>query len=325
MTNRNLNNAKQQKNDEFYTQLADIEKEILVKKNGYRKHFENAVVYCNCDDPRVSNFFKFFSLNFEFLGLKKLICTSYNENGKGIVYEYNGNLNGNRRVDDKEINVSYLEGNGDFRSQECIELLKQADIVVTNPPFSLFREYVAQLMEYEKKFIIIGNGNAVTYKEIFPLIKENKLWLGAGKGMGGKAMEFTVPEDKYDASKGSVNRIENGLCYVGVIMCTWFTNLEHNKRNLPLGLYKTYSNEHYPKYDNYDAIEVSKVAEIPMDYDGVMGVPISFLDKYCPTQFEIVGMMSGAKGEGLTNGNDGRAKFYVNDKGVYTRILIKRK
>ncbi len=314
---KNLHEAKVAKNDEFYTKLTDIEKEM----SHYKDFFKGKVVYCNCDDARESNFFKYFSSRFEELGLKKLITTGYKAEGKGVVLVYEGDKNGNRKVDDAEVVVKELNGNGDFRSDECIEFLKEADVVVTNPPFSLFREYVKQLMDYGKKFIIIGNGNAVTYKEIFPLIKNNQLWLGAGKGMGGKAMEFVVSEDLYDPSKGTVNRKEDGTCYVSVMMCTWFTNVEHAKRHTKLDLFRKYSND-YQKYDNYNAIEVSRVENIPMDYDGIMGVPISFLDKYCPEQFEIVGLMSGAKGENLTNGNDGRAKFYVDGKGVYARILI---
>jgi hypothetical protein len=313
--NSNLHSAKRAKNDEFYTQLSDIEKEM----KHYKDFFKGKVVYCNCDDARESNFFKYFSLNFEFLGLKKLITTGYKENGKGVVLIYEGDKNGNRVVEDSEIIVRELEGNGDFRSEECIEFLKECDVVVTNPPFSLFREYVAQLMEYGKKFLIVGNGNAVTYKEIFPYIKNNELWIGASKGIGGK-FSFIVPND-YD------NKFvyeENGVRLGQVNSACWFTNIPHTKRNTPLDLYKKYSADEYPKYDNYDAIE-SKTAEIPMDYEGVMGVPITFLDKYCPTQFEIVGIMSGAKGETFTNGNDGRAKFYLNDKGVYARILIYRK
>jgi len=283
----------------------------------YKDFFKGKVVYCNCDDARESNFFKYFSMNFEHLGLKKLITTGYKESGKGVVIIYEGDKNGNRIVEDSEIIVRELEGNGDFRSAECIEFLKESDVVVTNPPFSLFREYVAQLMEYGKKFLIIGNGNAVTYKEIFPYIKNNELWIGASKGIGGK-FSFIVPND-YD------NKFvyeENGVRLGQVNSACWFTNISHAKRNTPLDLYKKYSADEYPKYDNYDAIE-SKTAEIPMDYEGVIGVPITFLDKYCPTQFEIIGLMSGAKGETFTNGNDGRAKFYVNNKGVYARLLIK--
>lgn len=312
--NSNLHNAKTAKNDEFYTQLTDIEKEL----KHYKKHFEGKVVYCNCDDVRWSNFFKYFSMNFEHLGLKKLICTAYNENGQGIVYEYNGDLNGNRIVDDEEIEVKYLEGNGDFRSAECIEILKQADIVVTNPPFSLFREYVAQLMEYGKQFLIIGNGNAITYKEIFPLIKENKIWLGVSLNM--TKCHFIVPQ----SYEGSNVFYENGNKMAKVNNAIWFTNLDHTKRHTELDLYKKYNVEEYPKYDNYDAIEVSKVAEIPMDYDGVMGVPITFLDKYCHTQFEIVGCsyQYGDCGKHI----DGKGwGVSVNNKDIYKRIFIKKR
>lgn len=298
--NNNLHTAKKAKNDEFYTQLYDIENELKY----YRPHFVGKVVYCNCDDARESNFFKFFSMNFEFLGLKKLIATGYKENGKGVKLVYTGDKNGNKMPDFDEIEVTELEGNGDFRSPECIELLKESDIVVTNPPFSLFREYVAQLVEYGKQFLIIGNQNAITYKEIFPLIKDNKLWLGLHL-----CKQFIQPN-------GEIKKFGN-IC--------WFTNLEHNRRKQTLDLYMKYSNEYFPKYDNYDAIEVSKTCDIPMDYDGVMGVPITFLDKYCPEQFEILGIMSGAKGECFVNGNDDSPKFTLNGKGVYARILIKHR
>ena len=251
MHNGNLTKAKAAKNDEFYTRLEDIEKEL----KQYTEHFKGKVVYCNCDDANRSNFFKYFSTNFQKLGLKKLITSGLKEDGTGVVAIQKGD------------DIDIYDGNGDFRSEECIEFLKEADIVVTNPPFSCFRQYVAQLMQYGKKFLIIGNGNAVTYKEIFPYIKDNKMWIGASKGMGGKAMEFVVDEKFYDATKGTVNKIENGKCYVGVMMCCWFTNLEHSKRNEELILYKHYNPTEYPKYDNTDAIEVSKVAEIPMDYE----------------------------------------------------------
>lgn len=314
--NSNLHKAKTAKNDEFYTQLSDIEKEMCY----YKDFFKGKTVYCNCDDARESNFFKYFSLNFEFLGLKKLITTGYKENGKGVVLIYEGDKNGNRNVDDEEIVVRRLSGNGDFRSEECIEFLKEADVVVTNPPFSLFREYIAQMMEYGKKFIVIGNGNAVTYKEIFPYIKNNELWIGASKGIGGK-FSFIVPND-YD------NKFvyeENGVRLGQVNSACWFTNVDHKKRNIPLDLYKSYSPEEFPHYDNYDAIE-SKTAEIPMDYDGVIGVPITFLDKYCPSQFEIVGWsrhndldMDG--GYWMGGCNDAT----INGKIVYRRILIRSK
>ena len=289
MANANLTNAKKAKNDEFYTCLTDIEKEM----RHYKDFFKGKVVYCNCDDARESNFFKYFSLNFEHLGLKKLITTGYKADGKGVVLIYEGDKNGNRIVEDSEIVTKELEGNGDFRSTECIEFLKECDVVVTNPPFSLFREYVAQLMEYGKKFLIIGSMNAITYKEIFPYIKNNELWLGMNW-----IKDFVQPN-------GEVKKFGN-IC--------WYTNIGHSRRNTELDLYRRYSNEYYPKYDNYDAIEVSKVADIPMDYNGVMGVPITFLDKYCPTQFEIVKFRKGNDDKDLS----------VNGKCPYFRILIRK-
>ena len=303
--NTNLHSAKTAKNDEFYTQLSDIENELKY----YRKHFVGKVIYCNCDDARESNFFKFFSMNFEFLGLKKLIATGYKADGKGVKLVYTGDKNGNRYPDFDEIEVTELEGNGDFRSPECIELLKESDIVVTNPPFSLFREYVAQLVEYGKQFIIIGNKNSITYKEIFPLIKENKLWLGV------------CSPNEYRLPNGEITKQVNGLC-------KWFTNLDHERRNQPMDLYMKYSNEYYKKYDNYDAIEVSKTCEIPMDYDGVMGVPITFLHKYDPNQFEIIGMAED-NGKGMSGKEskwDGlNPHCVINGKNMYKRIFIRHK
>ena len=283
MANNDLSNARLAKADEFYTQLSDIEKEMA----HYKDFFKGKIVYCNCDDARESNFFKFFANNFESLGLKKLITTGYKENGKGVKLVYEGDKNGNFMVDDAEVVMTELEGNGDFRSEECIELLKECDVVVTNPPFSLFREYVAQLMKYEKKFLIIGNQNAITYKEIFPYIKNNELWLGVSISSGDR--EFRIP-DNYIVRSKSLRIDENGNKYVRVVGIRWFTNIPHDKRNAPLDLYKKYNEVEYPKYDNYDAINVNKTSDIPMDYDGVMGVPITFLDKYCPTQFEILGV-----------------------------------
>ena len=315
--NSNLHGAKKAKNDEFYTQLSDIENEL----KHYKKHFEGKVVLCNCNDALHSNFAKYFSLMFNELGLKKLICTAYKVDGEhGKVCFYYGDKNGNNVPDLDEWECQMLEGDGGFASEECIELLKEADIVVTNPPFSLFREYVALLMEYEKKFLIIGNMNAITYKEIFPYIKDNELWLGVSRNGCGQ-MYFHI-DDNAPQAKGQI--VVNGQRMQTIGSSAWFTNLDHKKRHESIDLYKRYNEEEYPKYDNYDAIEVSKVCEIPIDYDGVMGVPITFLGKYCPTQFEIVGLMSGAKGDTFTNGNDSRAKFYVNSKGVYARILIKR-
>lgn len=318
--NNNLHTAKATKNDEFYTHLEDIENELKY----YKDYFKGKVVYCNCDgflNKEKSNFFMYFSLNYEFLGLKGLICTKYNPNGKGKKYEYYGDLNGNNYPDEEEIFTSELEGDGDFRSEECIGLLKKCDIVCTNPPFSLFRQYVAQLFEYKKDFLIIGNMNAISYKEVFPLIKENKLWLGV-KSLGSD-MFFNVPDEYKDElmktkTEGGGWRIIDGSVKARVASC-WFTNLDHKKRHEELVLYKKYNKEEYPKYDNYDAIEVSKVTDIPMDYEGIMGVPITFLNKYCPEQFEIVGQMMTTK---VTEFNFGYP--YINGKKKFARLLIKR-
>ena len=258
--NANLHKAKDAKNDEFYTQLTDVAKELM----HYKAHFKDKIVLCNCDDPTWSAFWKYFHLNFAELGLKKLISTHYDREEATYKMEYTGG-------DDNDIEVGVktpLEGNGDFRNKECLDLLDECDIVVTNPPFSLFREYVAMLMEHEKKFLIIGNKNAITYKEFFPLLKDNKVWIG-----GTNVKEFLQPD-------GSIKKFGN----IG-----WFTNLDVAKRHEKLILWKKYTPEEYPKYDNYDAINVDKVSEIPCNYDGVMGVPITFLDSYNPEQFEILG------------------------------------
>lgn len=313
--NNNLHTAKATKNDEFYTQLEDIENELKY----YKDYFKGKVVYCNCDgflNEEKSNFFVYFSLNYEFLGLKGLICTKYNPNGKGRKYEYYGDLNGNNYPDEEEIFTSDLEGDGDFRSEECIEILKKCDIVCTNPPFSLFRQYVAQLFEYKKDFLIIGNVNAISYKEVFPLIKENKMWLGVSITSGDR--KFVVP-DNYPLNAAGCGIDENGKKYIRVKGVRWFTNLDHKKRHEELLLYKKYNEEEYPKYDNYDAIEVGKTKDIPMDYNGIMGVPITFLDKYCPEQFEIVGQMMTTK---VTEFNFGYP--YINGKKKFARLLIKR-
>ena len=313
MPNKNnfLNTAKATKNDEFYTHLEDIENELKY----YKDYFKGKVVYCNCDgflNKEKSNFFVYFSLNYEFLGLKGLICTKYNPNGNGKKYEYYGDF----YPDEEEVFTSDLEGDGDFRSEECIELLKKCDIVCTNPPFSLFREYVAQLFEYNKDFLIIGNVNAITYKEVFPMIKENKMWLGVSITSGDR--KFVVP-DNYPLNAAGCGIDENGKKYIRVKGVRWFTNLDHKKHHEELLLYKKYNAEQYPKYDNYDAIEVGKTKDIPMDYNGIMGVPITFLDKYCPTQFEIVGQMMTTK---VTEFNFGYP--YINGKAKYARICIKR-
>jgi len=286
--NKNLHQAKTNKKDEFYTQLPDIEREL----KHYKKHFKNKVVFCNCDDPRVSNFFHYFSYNFEKLGLKKLITTCYknqdmdlfsqHDNERAIYLEYEGDKNDNRVPDPEEIGIQNLKGDGDFRSKECIELLKQADIVVTNPPFSLFREYVAQLVKYDKKFIIVGHQNAIKYKEIFPLIRDNKIWLGFG--FKGGATHFIT---NYEDTATAGDHMEGMIRVSGV---HWFTNLDINKRHEDLILYKKYTPEEYPKYENLYAINVNKTKNIPMDYDGMMGVPITFMDKYNPDQFKIIGV-----------------------------------
>ncbi len=287
MANKGLNDAKKAKKDEFYTQLSDIENEL----RHYKEHFRGKTVLCNCDDPRVSNFFHYFAYQFEALGLKRLITTCYKNQERdlfsrhdcerAIWLEYLGDRNGNRVPDPEEIGIRQLEGDGDFRSPECIELLKQADIVVTNPPFSLFREYVAQLIKYDKKFIIIGHQNAIKYKEIFPLIQANKLWLGYG--FRGGATHFI---SRYEDTATAGNHIEGMIRVSGVV---WFTNLEIKKRHEKLILFREYTPEVYPQYANYDAIDVPQTDEIPCNYNGLMGVPISFMDRYNPEQFEIVG------------------------------------
>ena len=321
MANKTLTLAKKAKNDEFYTQLGDIEREL----KHYKQHFKGKTVLCNCDDPRVSNFFKYFALNFELLGLKRLIATCYkskeinifsqNNSEQAVYIVYEGDKNNNHIVDNEEIEVKPLKDDGDFRSKECIELLKQADIVVTNPPFSLFREYITQLIEYDKSFIVIGNYNAITYKEIFPLIKNNKLWLGNGFS-GGNAYFNIIPTGRTFAN----GVYDKSTQLVKFRNCCWYTNLDIKKRHEELILYKRYSPEEYPKYDNYDAINVNKVKEIPMDYDGVMGVPITFMDKYNPKQFEIVGIDRYV----ADNPNYGH-RFTISGKEIYARILIRRK
>ncbi len=382
--NKNLSNANKAKKDEFYTQLADIEKEL----RHYKAFFRDKTVFCNCDDPYESNFVKYFAMNFNALGLKKLTATCYAtspvlytqlsffgepepagtacEGKKPYKIEITEvrDENGDGAVDlddfEKMLKANppeLLKGDGDFRSEECIALLKQADVVVTNPPFSLFREYVAQLIEYDKKFIIIGNQNAITYKEVFPLIKDNKMWLGYGfSGNVG----FFINTNYVDYAKSSQHK--EGMIRVSGVM--WYTNIDIKKRHEKLVLYKHYTPEEYPAYDNYDAINVDKTADIPYDFDGVMGVPITFMDKYNPEQFEIIGLLqsstdeqagipnlryyndflemrqdmsyTGSKG-GKANGNpvlQGKSikgNFLYNEKtgeyvhSVYARILIRKK
>ncbi|AIN74986.1 Adenine-specific methyltransferase EcoRI [Flavobacterium psychrophilum DSM 3660] len=319
-TNKLLQKAKKSKSDEFYTQLSDIESEL----KHYKEHFENKVVFCNCDDPRSSNFFNYFAYNFENLGLKKLITTCYKNQEKdlfgqeksedAVFLEYTGDKNGNNIPDAEEIGVKLLKGDGDFRSKESIDLLKQADIVVTNPPFSLFREYVEQLVKYEKMFLIIGNINAITYKEIFKLIKENKAWLGINMGRG--ISGFIVPEH-YELYGTETNIDSFGNRIISPNNCLWLTNLDTFKRHEDIVLTKTYyGNENdYPTFDNYDAINVNKTQDIPEDFDGVMGVPITFLHKYNPEQFELIKFRKGNDEKDLS----------INGKCPYFRILIKNK
>lgn len=346
-SNKNLHKANKAKKDEFYTQLIDIEKEL----KHYKEQFRGKVVYCNCDDPFESNFFKYFASNFKVLGLKRLIATSYKPSpiantqlalfgedkmlptpkgrpkmtaNKFIINEV-GDLDGDGAFDLRDIadqlranknnEWAPMEGEGDFRSKESIELLKQADIVVTNPPFSLFREYVGQLMEYDKKFLILGDQNAITYKETFGYIKENKLWLGCDNG-GTKW--FQVPMD-YDIPTESRKKIVDGVKYFSMGRIMWFTNLDTAKRHENLVLYKKYTPEEFPKYDNYDVINVDKVSDIPMNYDGVMGVPITFVGKYNPGQFEILGIANSARWIGH------ECFTLIQGRKIYNRILIKSK
>ncbi|MBE7535423.1 MAG: modification methylase [Anaerolineales bacterium] len=324
--NKSLGKARNSKKDEFYTQLSDIEREL----KHYKSHFKGKVVYCNCDDPRVSNFFHYFSYNFEKLGLKRIITTCYknknmelfskNDSEQAIYLEYVGDKNGNAVPDPKEIGIKALKGDGDFRSKESIELLKNADIVVTNPPFSLFREYVAQLIEHDKKFLIIGNHNAITYKEIFNLLQENKIWLGYMH-----PEKFIVPDD-YEQREHRSWRDENGVNWRSLGNACWFTNLDISKRHEELILYKPYNPNEYPKFDNYDAINIDKVKDIPMDYDGVMGVPITFMEKYNPEQFEIVGLIAGnIKGMAGIKSSSGKDGPYINGKLKYGRILVRNR
>jgi len=308
--NTNLHKAKEAKNDEFYTQLTDVSKELM----HYKQHFKDKIVFCNCDDPTWSAFWKYFHLNFEALGLKKLISTHYDKTEPTYKMEYEGG-------DDNNIEVGIktpLEGNGDFRNQECLDLLDEADIVVTNPPFSLFREYVAVLMEHQKKFLIIGNKNAITYKEFFPLLKNEDVWIGCNN-----VHEFEQPD-------GSIKKFGN----IG-----WFTNLDIQKRHEKIILWKNYTSEEFPDFDNYEGINVNKVTDIPCDYDGIMGVPITYLDKHNPEQFEILGItcrgyspeyrtkLYDAEHYEKANDLNGSGCILVNGKPkmLYGRVLIRKK
>lgn len=350
---KDLQKAHKEKNDEFYTRIEEVSAEMRY----YRKHFKDKIIFCNCDDPVWSAFWKYFHLNFEELGLKKLISTHYDKEEPTYKMEYFG---GNDNDTEDGIKTP-LEGNGDFRNAECIELLKEADIIVTNPPFSLFREYVAQLMEYNKNFIIIGNINAITYKEFFPLLKENKIWIGASIHSGDRM--FYVPDD-YPLKASGCGIDETGRKWIKVKGVRWFTNLDYPQRHEKIILWKEYNEEEFPTYDNYNAINIDKTAEIPKDFDGFMGVPVTYMDKHNPEQFEIIGLLQSSSDEqagtpnlryyndfkemrqdmtftgsrgGKANGNPvlaGKSKkgnFLYNEKtgeyvhSVYARILIRRK
>jgi hypothetical protein len=309
--NSNLHKAKAEKNDEFYTLLSTVEDEL----RHYRAHFKGKVVLCNCDDPGYSNFFRYFALNFTKLGLAKLVATHYVPDGKSYaaIVDRNLDVDGDGNIDLKDTARVQLEGDGDFRSEECLKYLEEADIVVTNVPFSLAREYLQAMKTYDKKFLFIGNRNMITYKEFFAEIKANRLWLGVSPM---SCTWFEVPRLPEYRKTGDRFKIENGKWYRSLGNACWFTNLTHEKRSKPLDLTgNTYSPEKYPKYDNYDAIDVSKVSEIPEDYKGAVGVPITFLDKYCPEQFEIVKFRKGNDDKDLS----------VNGKCPYFRILVKLK
>ena len=343
MTPEFLNRAKKNKADDFYTQLSDIEAEL----RHYKEQFKGKVVFCNCDDPYESNFFKYFAMNFNFLCLKKLIATCYTGSpvaGEQLSLFDVGSLakqdvdakhaykieitevrdeNADGAIDLADVEyllkhgkngLTLLNGSGDFRSSECIELLREADIVVTNPPFSLFREYVAQLMKYDKKFLILGDQNAIAYKEVFKFIKGNNIWLGYNNG---GIKWFQVPMD-YDITTEARKKVVAGKQFFSMGRIFWYTNLDTTKRHELLTLYKNYSPEEYPRYDNYDAINVDKVTDIPLHYYGYMGVPITFVDKYNPEQFEIIGQ-TGVDIE-LEKGRP-----YINGKRMYTRLIIQRK
>lgn len=329
--NGNLHNAKKQKYDEFYTRLFDIEEELC----HYKDYFSGKVVYCNCNDPLASNFFQYFSLNFKYLGLRALVTTCYrsqepekfsrHDSERAIWLEYKGDAKDGNMPSIRDIGIRQFEGDGDFRSLESIELLEQVDIVVTNPPFSLFRDYVAQLMEHGKKFLIVGSQNAITYKEVFPLIKDNRMWLGVTPE--GRDMLFNVPESYArelvaTAKKGSAYRVVNKVVMGRRGNAAWFTNLEHDKRHEEMILCEQYSPEEYPAYDNYEAINVSNVADIPMDWAGVMGVPISFLDKHNPDQFEILGSNRGVDQDPARVYGRGS---YLNGKETFKRLFVRNK
>jgi hypothetical protein len=311
--NKNLHKANKAKNDEFYTQLTDIEKEL---KN-YKEHLKGKVVFCNCDDPEESHFFRYFAMNFDHLWLKKLIATHYDSEKPTYKLEIDRKLDVNQddKLDFRDIVRTPLSWNWDFRSPECIEILEESDIVVTNPPFSLFREYVGQLFKYNKRFIIVWNQNAVTYKETFELIKENKIWLGVDNA-GTKW--FEVP-DHYEIATETRIKVVDWKKFFSMGSVMWFTNLDHKKRHEDIILYKMYNRDDYPKYDNYEIINIDKVNDIPLNFSGLMGVPITFLDKYNPDQFEILGIANSARWIGI------ECYTLIDGRKIYNRIIIRNK
>ncbi|WP_059369375.1 adenine-specific methyltransferase EcoRI family protein [Treponema endosymbiont of Eucomonympha sp.] len=311
--NATLNEASKAKNNEFYTQISDIEREC----GHYKRHFEDKIIFCNCDDPDISGFWRYFHINFALLGLRKLVSTHFvyaNMFSPGDTYKmvYEGGYDADFTAGTK----TALKNNGDFRSAECIEILKEADIVITNPPFSLFSEYVAQLVEYEKQFLIIGHQNAITYKDVFKLIKDTKIWFGYNNF---DSSRFIMP-DYYDSAKSKYAYEENGIKYGRVSGLRWYTNFDHNKRHESLMLYKKYTPAEYPKYDNFDAINIDKTADIPQDYSGVMGVPVTFFDKHSPEQFEIIGNLGCYAPDGYSL----ISALYLDKHKMYKRIAIRK-
>ena len=322
MPNANLNKAKAAKNDEFYTVIADIEREMNAYYDRDPDVFRGKTILCPCDDPTWSNFTKHFTQNFVRYGLKKLICTGYHKGAKGMKYVLEGDTDGNGKVEETDIVASEMEGDGDFRSEEVQELLGEVDFIITNPPFSLFREFIAWIMEHGKKFAIIGNLNAIGYSEVFPLIMENQIWVGATNF--NKGMYFKVPDDYEYADTYKFDRVRDGVKVMRVPATCWFTNIDHNPRHAFLDLCTKAQLKkrgvEFRKYDSYDAIEVSKGAYIPKDHKGIMGVPISWLDKYNPEQFEIVGIAN--------HGKDSEYDLFaptIDGETIYKRILIRHK
>lgn len=326
-SNGSLSSARKAKNDEFYTRIEDIENEL----RHYKDHFRDKVVFLNCDDPVESNFWRYFELNFDHLGIRKLISTHYDPHQPTYKLEIirGTDLNGDGHHNSHDIVRTPLLGNGDFRSPEAIDLLREADIVVTNPPFSLFREYINLLTGFDKKFLVLGNMNAITYKETWPLIQGGEMWLGVSRTGTGQ-MWFRVPDGSPEKTG---QKILDGVLYQTVGSSAWFTNLDHARRHEEIVLFRRYDDDPslYPTYANYDAIEVSKVADIPVDYDGEMGVPITFLGRHNPDQFEIVGQSRMLARENPTQVSGKVAKdfVYVDLSGAtvypYMRVVIRRK